>query len=153
MKRPHPTPPLRAVLPALLLACLALVLTSAPQAFAATSVTYTKESEQEYKSQLEHAEIQSAVVNKRAGNLHLTLKDGRHVLIHYKKGEEPAHVEALKAKGIPVVILTPEQAKAEIAKKPVHHKLRYIAGGILIAVIVIVGVVLFVDRRRKRAAE
>jgi hypothetical protein len=34
----------------------------------------------------------------------------------------------------------------------VHHKLRYIAGGILLGIIVIVGAVLFV-RRRTRALD
>jgi hypothetical protein len=153
MNRPHPTPLRRAVPALLVLACLSLLLASASPALAAEGVTYTKQTKQEYESQLANAEIQSAEFNKRARNLHLTLKDGRHVFVHYGKGEEPKLLGELKAKGISVTILTPTQAKAEIAKKPVHHKLRYIAGGILIAVIVIVGIVLLVDRRRKRAAE
>jgi hypothetical protein len=52
-----------------------------------------------------------------------------------------------------VTTLKPAEAAKEASKAPVHHKLRYIAGGILIAVIVIVGAVLLVDRRRKTAME
>ena len=40
-------------------------------------------------------------------------------------------------------------AKPKAATKPVHHTLRYIAGGILIVVILVVAAVLLVDRRRK----
>ena len=54
---------------------------------------------------------------------------------------------------MPVSVLTPEAAQKEAERKPVHHKLRYIAGGILILVILIVGGVLLVFRRRRLAAE
>jgi hypothetical protein len=50
-------------------------------------------------------------------------------------------------------VLKPAVAAREASKTPVHHKLRYIAGGILVAVILIVGAVLLVDRRRKTAME
>ena len=52
-----------------------------------------------------------------------------------------------------MTVLTPAEAASEVvnaSKKPVHHKLRYIAGGILVVVIVVVGAVLIVNRKRGR---
>jgi hypothetical protein len=132
---------------------LAMALGPAAGLAAETTVHYTKETQQEYESQLAHNEIVSATFNKRIRSLHLTLKNGDHVLFRYPPKDEPALAAALAAKGIPVTILTPTQAKAEASKAPVHHKLRYIAGGILVAIVIIVGAVLLFDRRRKRMAE
>jgi hypothetical protein len=131
---------------------LALAAT-ASVALAEEAVHYTKESQQAYEEQLAHNEVVAATFNKRIRSLHITLKNGTHVLVHYPPKDEPALAAALTAKHIPVTVLTPAQAKSEASKAPVHHKLRYIAGGILIAIIVIVGGVLLFDRRRKRLAE
>jgi hypothetical protein len=138
---------------ALSLLCLALALSATVASAAESAVHYTKESLQAYEKQLAAGEIQAATFNKRVRSLHLTLKDGRHVLARYPPKDEPTLAAALKAKAIPVTILTPTQAKTEAAKTPVKHKLRYIAGGILVVVVLIVGAVLLVDRRRKHAAE
>ena len=78
------------------------------------------------------------------------LRDGSHKLARYPPKQEQRVASQLKAKHVKVTVLTPEQAKAEVAKKPVHHKLRYIVGGIGIAVIVIVGGMLLYNRRRLR---
>jgi hypothetical protein len=136
------------------LACLALawLLQAAPSFAAESAVHFQKESIQEYEKQLAGAQIVEATFNKKVRSLHLTLKDGRHVLVKYGKGEEPKLAAALRAKGVPVKVLAPAAAAKE-AKKPVKHKLRYIAGGILVVVVVVVGAVLLIDRRRKRAAE
>jgi hypothetical protein len=121
-------------------------------AAAPSQAAFQKESVQEYEKQLAGSQIAGATFNKRVRSIHLVLKDGRHVLVKYGKGEEPKFAAALRAKGIPVTILQPATATKE-AKKPVKHKLRYIAGAILVVVIVVVGAVLLIDRRRKRAAE
>ncbi len=132
-----------------ILACGCLVaLAMAPGADGAT-IVYEPESQTVMLSQLQKGEVQSVVVNKRLRSLRVTLKDGRHVLVKYPAHHEPETVAALKARGVTVAILTPTQAKAEAKKKPVHHKLRYIAGGILIVVIIVVAAVLLIDRRRK----
>jgi hypothetical protein len=115
-------------------------------------VHYQKESLQEYEKQLAGGQIQAATFNKKVRSIHLTLKDGRHALVKYAKGQEPAYAAQLRAKGVPVTILQPAQAAKE-AKKPVKHKLRYIAGGILVVVVVVVGAVLLIDRKRKRGME
>ncbi len=134
---------------------LSLVLAlPATQAFGEeATVTYTKESLPEYEQQLASGKIASVTINKRLRSLRITLKDGSHVLAHYAARGEPAVLAALNAKHVNVTVLSPAAAKKEASKAPVHHKLRYIAGGILIAVVVIVGGVLFWDRRRKRMAE
>jgi len=148
----HRSPRARKTLLLPLISCLVLAL-SAPVALAAeATVKYTRESIQEYEKQLASGQIQSATFNKRVRSVHLTLKDGRHMLIKYAAHGEPALAAQLAAKGVPVTVKKPAEAAKE-AKKPVKHKLRYIAGGILIVVIVVVGGVLLFDRRRKAAME
>jgi hypothetical protein len=117
-----------------------------------SSAAFQKESLPEYEKQLAAGQIQAATINKRVRSVHLTLKDGRLMLVKYGSHEEPKIASQLQAKGVPVTILKPAQAIKE-AKKPAKHKLRYIAGGILVVVVVVVGAVLLIDRRRKRAAE
>jgi hypothetical protein len=134
----------------IVLACLSA---GAVSAAAETTIHFTKESLQAFEHQMAVSEIQAATFNKRVRSLHLTLKNGQHVLVHYGPGEQKKLQEELTAKSIPVTVLKPAQAQKEAAKTPVHHKLRYIAGGILIAVVIIVAAVLFYDRKRKRAAE
>ena len=67
-----------------------------------------------------------------------------------RRGEEPHVRSELEAKHVPVSVLSTSQAKKEQGKRPVHHKLRYIAGGIVIAIIVIVGGVALYNRRTQR---
>jgi hypothetical protein len=138
-----------------IVACvLCLLALPATQALAEeTTVTYTKEAQQAYEQQLAAHQIAAVTVNKRVRSLRITLKDGTHFVAHYKAKEEPTVSAALKRAGVAVTVLSAAAAKSEASKTPVHHKLRYIAGGILIAVVVIVGGVLFWDRRRKRLAE
>jgi hypothetical protein len=119
---------------------------------AASTVHFTKETQQDYEKQLAAGEIKEAVFNKRIRSLHLILKDGRHVLFIYAPHEEPTLDSQLTQKGITVSVLTPSAAKKEAAK-PVKHKLRYIAAGILVVVVIVVGAVLLIDRKRKSAAE
>ncbi len=134
------------------LAC-AWLLTAAVAAGAENAISYQKESYAEYEQQLAGGQIQAVTINKRLRSLRVTLKDGRYVLAKYSAHEEPTVAAALKAKGVPVTVLTPTEAVKEEKAKPVHHKLRYIAGGIVIVVIVIVGAVLFVNRKRRRDLE
>jgi hypothetical protein len=139
------------------LSILALALAlAATSAAAATegAVHYTKESLQAYEHQLAAGQIQSATFNKRIRSLHLTLKNGTLVLVHYGPKEQPKLAAALQAKGVPVTVEQKNVAAKEAGPaKPVHHKLRYIVGGILIVVVIVIGAVLLVDRRRKQAAE
>jgi hypothetical protein len=149
MIRSNRPSPASKVIPFLSILGLSLLLGAAPSAAA---VHFEKESLQEYEKQLAGGQIQSVTVNKRVRSLHLTLKDGRHVLYKYGAGEEPKLAAQLQSKGVPVTVLQPAVAAKE-AKKPAKHKLRYIAGGILLVVVLVVGAVLLIDRRRKLAAE
>ena len=143
-------PAMRLVRTLLALSCaVAMLLGGAAQASAA-EVKYQHESEQQWKSELTSHQIASVIINKRAQSLRTTLKDGRYVLANYPKHESSRVESELTANNVPFSVLTKSHAKAPAKKAPVHHKLRYIAGGILIGIIVIVGVVLLV-RRRTRA--
>ncbi|MGA2455046.1 MAG: hypothetical protein ABSG93_16160 [Solirubrobacteraceae bacterium] len=140
----------RASLTATIAVCMALTcasLLAAPVA-AGAAVIYQNETYPEYQQQLAGGQIQAVTINKYLRSLRITLKDGRYVLAKYAKHEEPAVAAALEAKHVPVTVLAQSVARKEVPKKAVHHKLRYIAGGIVIVVIVIVGAVLFINRRR-----
>jgi len=136
------------------LACAAMLSPAAASAeTTTTTVHYVKETQQDYERQLAAREIKEAVFNKRIRSLHLILKNGQHVLFIYPPKHEPQLSAQLKQHGITVTVLTPTEAKKEAGKPAVHHKLRYIAGGILVVVVIVVVAVLLVDRKRKEHAE
>ena len=144
MKRPSARPGSAIAVLACLLACLAL---AAP---ARAAPTYQNESESEFRQQLAAGKIREATINKQIRTVRLVLRDGTRKRVRYPPKQERRVAAELKAKRVKVTVLTSEQAKAAIAKKPVHHKLRYIAGGIALGVIVIAGGVLLYNRRRLR---
>jgi hypothetical protein len=137
------------------LACVWLltVALAASAVGAAGTIDYQKEGYAEYKQQLAGGQIQAVTINKRLRSLRVTLKDGRYVLARYNPHEETAVAAALAAKSVPVTVLTPTEAIKEQKAKPVHHKLRYIAGGILILAILIVGAVLYINRKPQSERE
>lgn len=128
-----------------LLACTSVLPVSAA---AGASIVFQNETFTQYEQQLAGAQIQAVTINKRVRSLRITLKDGRYVLAKYAKHEEPTVAAALAAKHVAVTVLAPSVAIKEVPKKAAHHKLRYIAGGIVIVVIVIVGAVLYINRKR-----
>lgn len=139
---------LRSIIAAL---CLTLaLLTAAASAGAAEAVHYTKESLSQFEGQMNAGQIQTAVFNKKIGSIRLTLKNGEHLLVHYGKGAAPSLEAKLKEKHVAVTVLSQAAANKQAKEAPVHHKLRYIAGGIVLAVIVVVGAVLLINRRRQR---
>jgi hypothetical protein len=143
----------RASFTAKILTCVALVASAPllPTAVAAavSPPAYQAESLATYEQQLAGGQIASVTVNKRLRSLRVTLKDGSYVLAKYNPKGEPAAVAALEAKHVPVTVLSPTEAKKEVPKKAVHHKLRYVAAAIVIVVIVIVGAVLYISRKRQ----
>ena len=148
-------PRLRTALLATILACIAClaVAIAAPRAGAEGTIDYVKESLAQYQSQLAGGQVKEVTINKRVRSLRVTLSNGDHMLAKYAPKQEPKYEAALKAKGVPVTILTPTEAKAELKGKPVHHKIRYIVGGVLILVLIVVGAVLLVNRRRQALIE
>jgi hypothetical protein len=127
----------------LLLACAALCLGAAASG-ATTAVTrFQHESYQAFQSQLSAGRIHAASFNKKAHTLHLSLTDGRHMLVSYPSHEESRLASRLRAHGASVLVKRRPKAKA------VHHTLRYVAGGLLVLVIAVVAFVLLGDRPRR----
>jgi hypothetical protein len=130
----------------LALSCAAAMLLGGA-AQAAAEVKYQKESEATWKTQLTSGQIATVTINKRAQSLRTTLKDGSYVLANYPKGQSKRVEAEMTAAHVPFKSLSKQQAAALAKKVPVKHKLRYIAGGILLGIIVIVGAVLLFRRR------
>jgi hypothetical protein len=137
-----------AIRPVLLSLALALSALLAAGAGAAQAVVYQKETLTAYEEQLKSGQIKEATVNKRVRSIRLTLKDGSYAVAKYAPHEEPKVLAELRRRHVPVSVLSPEAAKARASKAPVHHKLRYIVGGVVIALIVIVGAIVLYRRRR-----
>jgi hypothetical protein len=138
---------IRRASPTLTLLPLALILL-ALAASTAHAAGYTHESFSVFETQLKSGEIREATINKRVRSVRTILADGRHVLAKYAAKEEPKIARELKAHNVAVTILTPAQAKAEQSKAPIHHKIRYIVGGVVIGLVVIGGAVVLYRRRR-----
>jgi hypothetical protein len=136
----------RTVRSALRAAALAMTLALALAASAVGAVHFTHESFGAFEKQLAARQIHAATFNKKAHTLHLSMNDGRHLLVSYPSHEEPQLAAKLAAKGVPVAVEKKQKKKATTA---VHHTLRYVAGGIVVIVIIVVAAVLLVDRRRK----
>jgi hypothetical protein len=130
----------------------AMLALSTASADAAT-IVYEPVSQTVFLHEIDSGQVVSATINKRARSVRATLKDGSHVRFKYERHHEPQTYALVRSRGVPVTILTQAEAKAELAKVPVHHKIRYIAGGVLIALIVIVAAVLLINRRRRRREE
>jgi ATP-dependent Zn protease len=132
-----------AALAACLLALAPLVPAIGAATATAATIHYQHESYEEFQRQLAAGQIGAVTFNKKPHSVHVTLKDGRHVLAIYPSHNEPQLAAQLTARGVPVAI---ERSKTKA--KPVHHTLRYIAGGILVVVILAILAVLLMGRRR-----
>jgi len=121
--------------------CAASVLGLA--AAPALATHFQQESYQELLAQLHHREVVALVLHPQGYKAHASLSNGSHVTVTYTPAEVPLlRGAALAARSSFTIATSKPKSKA------VHHKLRYIAGGILIVVIVVVLVVLLVGRRR-----
>jgi len=127
---------------ALLAVCLGTgLLALAAPAGAETGIHYTRESFGAFQHQLNAGQIHAVVFNKKAHTMHLEMSDGRRLLVSYPSHNEPQLAALITARGVPVTV-------PKHTAKPVHHTLRYVAGGILIVVIIVILGVLLVGRRR-----
>jgi hypothetical protein len=131
--------------------CLALAAMVLALPAAAATVHFEKESLQAYEGQLHHGQVHALTFHSGTptGHLHISLNNGGHMTVVYPASEQGRLVAQAQAAHARVKLAT-LQAKKTAA---VHHKLRYIAGGILIVVILIVLVVLLVGRRRTLAED
>jgi hypothetical protein len=137
---------LRVAWTALALALLGVV--SAGPASAATVIHFEHESYQQLLTQLRNREVHAVVLHQKGYRAHVSLNDGGHMTVTYTVAEEPRLAEAARAGGASFAVATSTHKAA-----PVHHKLRYIAGGVLIVVILVVLVVLLIGRRRELVEE
>ncbi len=123
---------------------LAPALPVASAVGATTVIHYKHESYEVFQRQLAAGQIRAVTFNKKPHSVRVTLKDGSHVLAIYPSHNEPQIAAQLSAKGVTVAVLKPKVK----AKPAVHHTLRYIAGGILVIVILAILAVLLIGRRR-----
>ncbi len=129
----------RLVLAAVCAPPLLLGLAAAP----ALATHFQRESYSELLAQLHHREVVAVVLHPQGYKAHASLSGGGHFTVVYTPAEVPLLHAASLAGGSSFTIAT-----AKPKSTTVHHKLRYIAGGILIVVIVVVLVVLLIGRRR-----
>ncbi|MFZ1154759.1 MAG: hypothetical protein WAN93_07640 [Solirubrobacteraceae bacterium] len=135
----------------LLTVCLALAATALAVPAGAATIHFEKESLQAYEGQLHHGQVHALTFHTGAGtgHLHISLNNGGHMTVVYPASQQTRLVAQAQAANARVKIAQLQTKKTAA----VHHKLRYIAGGILIIVILIVLVVLLVGRRRAAADE
>jgi hypothetical protein len=135
---------------ALLAAALTLALTAG--ASAATVIHFQPESVSALKVQLGKHEVHALTFHPTPtpGHMHVSMNDGQHFTVIYATAEQAQLVALARANGTRYAVAV---AKPKAAAKPVHHTLRYVAGGILVVVIIVVAAVLLVDRRRKLGEE
>jgi len=131
--------------------CLALVATVLAVPAGAATVHFQKESLQAYEGELHHGEVHAVTFHPgtTTGHLHISLNNGGHMTVSYAASEQAKLVTQAQAANARVKVATLKTKKTAA----VHHKLRYIAGGILIVVILVVLVVLLIGRRRAVADE
>jgi hypothetical protein len=134
----------RLLLPAACAAALLFGLAAAP----ALATHFEPETYGQLLSQLHRREVVALVLHPQGYKAHASATGGRHFTVAYTPAEQPLLAAAARAGG---ATFTVDVSKPK--STVVHHKLRYIAGGILIVVIVVVLVVLLVGRRRELEGE
>ena len=120
----------------LLALCFALLVPAAGLA----APEYTEETRQALERQLAKGEVSSAEFNKQVRSVHIKLQNGQLYLYHYEKGGSKKLKEKLVAKHVTVTVHHPNANK---------HKLRYIAIGVAVLLVVIAGVAFYYWRRRR----
>jgi hypothetical protein len=146
---------LRIVRTALASALLALpaitTLAASASAESTTVIHFQSEGLPPLEAQLHKHEVHALTFHPTPapGHVHVSMNDGRHYTVVYTTTADQEHLIALAHGDGAAVTVATVKAKS----KATHHKLRYIAAGILIVVIVIVAAVLLVDRRRKLREE
>ncbi len=129
----------------------ALAASASASAEGTTVVHFTSESLPALEGQLRKHEVHAVTFHPtpQPGHIHVSMNDGKHYTVVYTTTADQEHLIALaRTDGAAVTV-----AAVKTKSKATHHKLRYIAAGILIVVIVIVAAVLLVDRRRKLREE
>ena len=135
-------PHLRARL--LLIASLAVTLAGPAPARAATQVSYPALLEQ-----VKSGALIRAVINRKAGHIEIKFRDLSEWEASYPRGAQPYLQRLLHERHIRVIFASRHVAP-RAKPRSVHHHLRYIAAGILGAIVLAGGVFLYLHRRRPR---
>jgi len=84
--------------------------------------------------QIDARQVVSAHVNEETHHVSVTLKNGTDEFVIYPAADHKVLVDALIHHGV-----TPVFVKKTAQAKPVHHVLRYVAGGVVIVLLLIGG--------------
>jgi ATP-dependent Zn protease len=104
------------------------------------------ESYQTFQSQITAGQVHEAVFNKKPHLVHVILVNGQRQEVSYPSHQFAALTASLQSHGANVIV-----THKKSTTKTTHHKLRYIAGGIVIVALIGIGALLFVRRRRYQA--
>jgi len=107
-----------------------------------TTIYYEPETRAAFEGQLRGHEIREAEFNKVAEHIHLLLNDGHRVYVAYPGHEQPVLQARLLAAGVPVLIERP------VTPASTHHTIRYVVAGVLVILLIALGVLLILRRRR-----
>lgn len=129
-------------------ALLVLLSAFAGSAAAGTAVHFQHESYAALLAQVRKGEVHAVVLHPSGPKAHAALDDGGHVSATYPLGEATKLGDEVRAHGGSFAIATSKSKTGSV-----HHKLRYIVGGIVIVVILIVLAVLLIGRRRALAED
>jgi hypothetical protein len=133
-------PHLRARL--LLIASVSLALAAAAPAHAAKQVTYP-----ELLAQVKSGPLIRAIINRKRSAVEIKFRDLSEWEAFYPAGAQPQLQRLLHARHIRVIFASRHHA-AHAKPHAVHHHLRYIAAGILGALVLAGGAFLVLRRRR-----
>ena len=133
----------RGLPPLTVLLALALVVPGA--ALAAPTESY-----QTALSQIDAGIVIRGVVNSRPHRVEVLLRDRKEYFAVFPPHGERALLHTLHAHGAKVVFASNKRGTPR-PTGPVHHHIRYIAAGILAALIAAGGSILLFKRRRQRA--
>jgi hypothetical protein len=98
------------------------------------------------QAQVKADQVRDAVFNKKAHTVHIVLKSLTRENVLYPSHQYLALTAQLKAQGAKILL-----THAKVKKKSTHHKLRYIAGGIVVVAVIGIAGLLYVRRRRYMA--
>ena len=128
-----------------LAALLAALTIASPSARAATPASYDA-----VVAQVKQGPVVRAVINPPLRHVEIKFRNQSEWKATYPSGAEAQLRGLLHSRNIPVVFASHHRRQQ---KPAVHHHLRYIAAGILAAVLLAVGLVLAVNARSRRRSE
>jgi hypothetical protein len=127
-----------------LIALVAALMTSAPQARAATPASYGS-----VVAQIQHGPVIRAVINAPLRHVEIKFRDLSEWEAVYPPGAQSQLQRLLHRRRIHVIFASHHRSRPKAA---VHHHLRYIAAGLLIAALVLVGLALALRGRSRRGS-